>query len=450
VGKRSFLLALVAVLAMLSLPAATALAAPATSAAPAAGSHTSAAAPPLKVNVGAGKQLTLSTSGATCKAMASKPGTSQCSVIEQVPLGDLSAAAASERAADLKSAAAAATEAPDAAAAIPTSGPARCDFTDTEIFTKDSSTNPDRLTSCSDVTWAAVNYEKTDFPPYIEPTGFFWWEDQQWDIFRAAKGNWTHGLVTLGYLAGASGTLDSGVTADLESSCDIFANICSATSAVVPDPQTIAIRPGARHSYEWTESDAGASSTTADRDNLMYPDLGVFLEDISTTPAKEASDTGKLHGRCDTMATSHDGCVNYEFIPTVVYSGKAHALVNPVAQHIYNAERGGLAIAWGVPASHAATGRPLTRDTKAADITANRRKACAKVKLKSGQQCDEYPLASTFEGAAFQSVFSAVAVPASANQSQGGTTSTFYASDRVIDDDAFYVLAILKSGAQSW
>jgi hypothetical protein len=43
-----------------------------------------------------------------------------------------------------------------------------------------------------------------------------------------------------------------------------------------------------------------------------------------------------------------------------------------------------------------------------------------------------------------------VAVPASANRSQGGITSTFYAGDRVIDDDAFYVLAVLRNGSRSW
>ncbi len=239
------------------------------------------------------------------------------------------------------------------------------------------------------------------------------------------------------------------MTADLESSCDIFANICSATSATVPDPQPVAITPGSRHSFEWTESDAGRSSTTARTDNLMNPDLGVFWEDISTEPATEATDTGQLHGRCDTLATAKDGCVNEDFRPTVTYSALTHPLVQPVAQHIFNAQRT-LSIAWGVPASVKANGRVLTRDVNAADIRANNRAACRGVRRASGQQCDEFPLASTFEGAAFQHVFSAVAVPASANQAQGGITSTFYSGDRVIDDDAFYVLAVLRNGSRSW
>jgi Deoxyribonuclease NucA/NucB len=442
VGKRSLLVALATVLATLSLPAATALAAPA------AGSHTSTSSPPVVVNLGNGQQLTLSTSGATCKATPSQPGAArQCSVTERVPLSDLPAAAQTERAAELQNATPA--EAPSAAAAIPTSGPARCHFTNVEAFSKSATANPDRLTSCSDAVFAAVNYEITATPPFIEVTGFFWWEDQQWDIFRAARGNWTHGLVTLGYLLGASGTLAKGVTADLESSCDVFAGTCSATSATVPDPQPVAITPGSRHSYEWTESDAGPSSTTRNTDNVMNPDLGVFWEDISTTPAKEASDTGQLHGRCDRVVSAADGCVNQAFIPTVTYSALTHPLVGPVAQHIFTAQHT-LSIAWGVPARFSAKGRVLTRDTSAADRRANNRAACSAVRLAAGQNCDEFPLASTFQGASFQKVFSAVAVPASANSSQGGITSGFYSSNHVLNHDPFYVLAILRNGSRSW
>lgn len=82
-------------------------------------------------------------------------------------------------------------------------------------------------------------------------------------------------------------------------------------------------------------------------------------------------------------------------------------------------------------------------------MAANTRAACAHVVTGPGQSCDEFPLASTFQGAAFQPVFSAVAVPASANSSQGGITGTIYSSNRVIDDDAFYVLAALPNGTRS-
>jgi hypothetical protein len=103
-----------------------------------------------------------------------------------------------------------------------------------------------------------------------------------------------------------------------------------------------------------------------------------------------------------------------------------------------------------VPAAFASNGAVLNRDTSQADITANNRAACAHVVTGPGQSCDEFPLASTFQGAAFQRVFSAVPVPASANFSQGGITGIFYSSNRVIDDDGFYVLAVLPNGTRSW
>jgi len=64
--------------------------------------------------------------------------------------------------------------------------------------------------------------------------------------------------------------------------------------------------------------------------------------------------------------------------------------------------------------------------------------------------CDEYPLASTHQGAAFNSDFSAVTVPPAANNSQGGLTRAFYRANRVIDGDPFYVRAILPDGTPSW
>jgi hypothetical protein len=446
VRKKAFLVALASVLGLLLAPAASALAAP-------GGASPGSSPPAPVVSLGGGSRVTLNPSLAHCHSAQSAPGeTRQCSITQRLPLSDLPAAARAERAAAMQNRAAKAaktakTGSPDAAAAI--TEPAQCDFTDVEAFTKSATANPDRFTSCSDTVIGVQNYEITSTPPFIEPLGFFFWEDQQWESYSASSGSWTHGMVVLGYILGADGDLASGVTADLESSCDIFAGICSATSTGIPDPQPVTIAPGSTTSYEWAESDAGASSTTARTDNILDPDLGVFWEDISTLMPLEVSDVGALDGRCDTLVTTRDGCVNEDFTPTVTYSAVTHPLVQAVAQHIYNAQRT-LTTAWGVPASAAANGAVLNRDTSPADIAANNRAACRGVRIRPGQQCDEFPLASTFQGAAFQPVFSAVAVPAASNRSQGGITSTFYTGNRVIDDDAFYVLAILRNGSASW
>jgi hypothetical protein len=57
---------------------------------------------------------------------------------------------------------------------------------------------------------------------------------------------------------------------------------------------------------------------------------------------------------------------------------------------------------------------------------------------------------STYEGAAFQPAWTSGAVPAAASSSQGGVTSQFYSSNRVLGNDDFYVQAILSNGASSW
>lgn len=59
-------------------------------------------------------------------------------------------------------------------------------------------------------------------------------------------------------------------------------------------------------------------------------------------------------------------------------------------------------------------------------------------------------MASTHQGAAFQTAFSTAVVPASANNSQGGILSAFYSANRVIDGGAFNVKAILSTGQASW
>jgi hypothetical protein len=94
--------------------------------------------------------------------------------------------------------------------------------------------------------------------------------------------------------------------------------------------------------------------------------------------------------------------------------------------------------------------RVLTRDTSAADRRLNNAAACRTVHLAAGQNCDEFPLATIFQGASFQKVFSAVAVTAAANSSQGGTTKAFYARNRLVNHDPFHVLAILANGSRSW
>lgn len=66
--------------------------------------------------------------------------------------------------------------------------------------------------------------------------------------------------------------------------------------------------------------------------------------------------------------------------------------------------------------------------------------ACRKMtKGNPSYECDEFPFASTKEGAGSGENFSVRYVPASANRSAGGKLSAWYADDRILDGDQFQV-----------
>jgi len=388
-----------------------------------------------------------------CTTVASGQ-TDLCASMQAMPMSKLTSAQRIQRAQVMGAGAGTArpaTESPALTVTLPT----QCDFT-AGIGGLDA--NPDRFTSCADTFWLYTTYEVTD--GVITITGTFNFEDLQWASYSATSSTWEHGLETLGYETGATGTLEDGFSALLQSNCFFDgAGICTATSLTTPDPQPVDITPHSTSVFEWTEQDAGPASTTAGSDTILSGTLGVVWDVTAPVPgiaidvpnAAVGSPTTGLDGRCDTIATRTDGCVNDLFIPTLTYNSRSNPLVGPVARHIYTAQtatpaNGGLKTKWGVPAS----GEPLNRDMSASDQRANRRAACSKVRLRPGTSCDEYPLATTYEGAAFNSDFSVFVVPTSANDSQGGITGSFYGSNRVIDDDAFWVRAILPNGTASW
>ena len=104
-------------------------------------------------------------------------------------------------------------------------------------------------------------------------------------------------------------------------------------------PGCDAITPASAQSFGWTESDAAPSATTTGTDNIMRFDFGVFWEDISTIRPTSVADTGNLFGRCDTLISATDGCVNENYTPIVTYS----AIPKPAGRaggtaHLHRAE----------------------------------------------------------------------------------------------------------------
>jgi hypothetical protein len=184
-----------------------------------------------------------------------------------------------------------------------------------------------------------------------------------------------------------------------------------------------------------------------------------------------------LDGRCDNAdspptednpAGSHNrGCVDHLFTPLLTYDATRNPAVQQVAKHIYDRQAGDptntpvvdgtplptgapLPSRWGVRNADG-TGNPLHRTQDPAKIDANRAKACPASRPVS---CDEWPLASTREGAAYKSDgpqdWSWRTVSVTANNSQGGLTGTFYNQNRILDGDPFWVQAVLNDGRRSW
>lgn len=350
------------------------------------------------------------------------------------------------------------------ASAFTQTPPPQCDFT----LPIPTPADPDRFTSCYDSLGQLTLTEYINDMPKV--TGTFTWENWEWVAYgrSAVDPDWTHGLIV--WTGGGTGKLSGGVRAvNVSSSCDSLPQVCTAVQVLgTPGNQAVDFLPASTYEYEWDEYDAGPGINTAGGTTLLNGSLGTLF--VSPSPANGlpnsllAATTVIMDGRCDSIiatATTTHGCVNEMFDPTVTFDSTTNPTVAPVAQHIYDIQT------LKIPLCNTAgtcvieaPGRdgwwPLMRDMNDNDITANRRVACANFVAPPppdpNTSCDEYPLASSQQGAASQTnaPFSTRGVPPEANSSQGGILSNFYQNNRVIDGDAFFVRAILPDGTPSW
>lgn len=326
------------------------------------------------------------------------------------------------------------------------SPPAQCRF-----GSFSGANQPDRFTSCTDGYWEYYLY----IPRTGQVVGWVDFEDLQYITLDARSLVWKHGFILVVY--DGQGLLKEGTGVTMSTGCILNPGVCrNGARPFGADAGGTAwnAAPYTNWSSEWDEYDSGAVTTTARSVDFLDDSLGVEITIVGSPNPLAWNDIGQgLVARCDntlsTSTSSSVGCVNDDVVPTLTYDSTRNPLVAPVAQHIYTAQTaatsaGGLATKWGVPPI------ALYRDTRQSDIDASRRVSCGSVSTPAGSNCDEFPMASTYEGAAFQSDYSVAVVPESANSSQGGLTSGFYSGNRVIDTDPFYVQAILPGGASSW
>jgi hypothetical protein len=202
-------------------------------------------------------------------------------------------------------------------------------------------------------------------------------------------------------------------------------------------------------SYGFLESVPSGPTSMVNLDNKLS--FGFSTDDI---PAPGASSMGFAGVgkpdpiRCDNTNNNsgytNGGCVMRYFDPIWVVSDGMYPTLGLVAKHMAMATGNlpgyaGLAGLPGVYPNSPLTFRPDLHD-------ANYARACGSVSpppaevLAGNTSCDEYPFASTFQGAANPSVpYSICWVPSEANSSQGGVFKDFNNENRVLNGDDFFV-----------
>ncbi|MEV0374329.1 NucA/NucB deoxyribonuclease domain-containing protein [Streptomyces sp. NPDC050636] len=179
---------------------------------------------------------------------------------------------------------------------------------------------------------------------------------------------------------------------------------------------------------------------TSDAKSVLYhqPPTKVDIRHITATNTGTTYPGEPAQVRCDSEKVGSNqgrGCVNWEYAPTYTMDGTDGEIFE-VAGHVAWAQRN-LKNQWGLRGK----GKPLHKLSDEDLQRKNRRKACGNANPGPGQSCDEFPFASTWEGAHFQSDYSTKNLNALQNSTEGGRKyrGKFYRTNRVIDGDAFWV-----------
>lgn len=187
-------------------------------------------------------------------------------------------------------------------------------------------------------------------------------------------------------------------------------------------------------------SGGGSNEVITHLNQLAWPKPVIELfADFGGTKSSTASWPIVPVIRCDHLYPKEwrkPGCVFPAFIPTVDMSGLSH-----IAKNIRTVQGRGIHV--GQPGGR----NPLHRASDAQQIKNNRNQVCPKHKKRPpGDQCDEYPFASAWEGGKKLPAIDRIAdwVPKEENQRQGVILSRFYSQNRIkrgSPGDAFYVRA---------
>ncbi len=303
---------------------------------------------------------------------------------------------------------------------------------------------PNRFTSCSGTGWTVSNWQTVNgVRTLVGQLKFDIWSSVEYvEPENGAVPGWDLDIqVNVTY---TWGNMAGGAPASIWTGC-YNQSVCN-TGAGDADPGSFYLAPDSS-----TDKWYSQYSDTMDVNETIWlqGNLGVAVGVQTPYGNVNAIDHSQntLGGRCDNYSNRYGAaCVEPRGLAFVLYDVRDNPLVDAVAKHVFDAIRT-LPSHWG-----SAYGTPLTRLVNEDAIDANRAIACAGVTSPPNYQCDEYPLASSYEGGngAAPNDRSTRIVPESANQSQGGITGAYYDYYRILDRDPFYVQAILADGSSAW
>jgi hypothetical protein len=252
----------------------------------------------------------------------------------------------------------------------------------------------------------------------------------EWDQVAHSRQSWVHWVDANLYTA-------TGVVTGGE---QIYTRLaCSAGCSVTPSPadqwQSLRLNQPLQGQYTITSATNAVSYYAARLDTWYWNSAAPASEPylgLSQVPDWRCDHASYLNGG--------GGCVFYESGP-VFNINESDPTVGKSALFIYSNQYY-LPDHWGAYYS-TFTGPPLHRLTDQTAINNNRNVSCAGfVKQNSTDSCDEFPFASTHEGAAIvgRARTGVGHVPLSDNTRAGTLLAAEYQNDRIIEGDNFWVI----------
>jgi hypothetical protein len=296
-----------------------------------------------------------------------------------------------------------------------------------------------RTDACLLRPWTVGIYRLNDDGSMTQIGWFSFWE-LSYSYTSYSISTWGQQMQISG--TGAGGDV-SGLTIQGSASCS---GSCSLDSVDFAPQSALSGMPGGTAFFDSTSTDPGAVGTATTTMSWWFTKPGVVPTQTVTSNPPQV--------RCDNNTPGlGPGCVFPGYMPVMTYS-----LSGPypqLAQHISDAQSSGLPGAYP-------SGQPLSRLTDDTLQSLNRGTACPDSYPRPDSfSCDEYPFASTWQGAwtgggdprtfdwcqvsppqpwsTGSSGYSVCMIDAYQNSAGGGALGAFYNSNRVMDGDQFQV-----------